>query len=286
MNRMEELFSGLPDYKNKAIGTDGDFPLLPRNLWLYFRDGGAHRAKDCIFCHEAYIMIYVFEGSRELQMDDCTFFLKKDDIIIIPPYARHRSFNASADLKVVMASFELPDDDDRLLGICGTPFKLNRRARKYLFESCKSFLSWYHDDLPCANEVICLFGIFLNRLINANLSEFINEQLHPDDELVSRVVEYLAVHRDHHVTLRELSHVLHRSGSIIRQVFKKKTGRSLGHYELVERLRVGIRLLNSTDLSISAISEKIGFKSPKGVLAAVKRECHGATLRDIRQKKR
>ena len=59
---------------------------------------------------------------------------------------------------------------------------------------------------------------------------------------------------------------------------------SIGHYQLVRRLRQGILLLRSSDMSVAEIAEEVGFVSANGFMLAIKRECHGATPKSFRKK--
>ena len=104
--------------------------------------------------------------------------------------------------------------------------------------------------------------------------------------LLTRITAYLAENCHRHVTLDELSRELHVSGSTIRQTFRKKMNVSIGHYQLVQRIRRGVRLLRSTDLGVAEIAEKVGFASANGFMLAVKRECRGATPKMLKKKKK
>ena len=71
---------------------------------------------------------------------------------------------------------------------------------------------------------------------------------------------------------------------VIRQTFRKKMNISIGHYQLVQRLQHGVRLLKSTGLSVAEIADRIGFASANGFLLALKRECNGMTPKMLRKK--
>ena len=113
----------------------------------------------------------------------------------------------------------------------------------------------------------------------------LNESKISDGELplLNRIIAHLSANFHRRVTLDELSRELHVSGSTIRQTFRKKMNVSIGHYQLVQRLRHGIRLLQSTSLSVAEVAEKVGFSSANGFMLAVKRECKGATPKKFRK---
>ena len=285
MGKAEAIFANLPDFRVSGAGADGKLPVMPVNLSLYFRDADQHRSQDRVFCHDSYILIYVFSGTRTQRVEGSTFVMKKNDLLIIPPYAQHSVCDNDAEFKSVMASFKISGDDSRLQRVALNCIKLKAAERKSLVDACKAFSRWDNGERSAGNEVLCLFALLLNQVCRREIPSFLIERKTPEDELVSKVVEYLTANRDHHVTLSELSRALFRSGSIIRQTFRRKVGMSLGHYELVERLRIGCQLLAVTDLSVAEIAERCGFNSTKGFSFAIKRECHHAPA-ELRKRNR
>ena len=104
-----------------------------------------------------------------------------------------------------------------------------------------------------------------------------------DDRRLARIVEYLAANRNHNVTLKELSQVMNLSGSTIRQLFKRKMNTSLGRYELTRRLKSGVEMLRSSDMTANEIAPLVGFDSASSFLRALHREI-GMTSRQLRNR--
>lgn len=284
MNRFIELCRGFSDYGSSGKGAAAELPVLPSELRFYFREMESYSNWGKPFCHGKYIFICMLSGSRTVNIDDCSFFLEKGDVILIPPFARHVFDGEKLPFQSLMAAFTIHDKDERLRFICKRKFHLKRCELKNLELSAKCFERWKNGELFAAEEAVCYFALLLRQLQNMVLPVIsANKIFDHDYPLLSRIVEYLSVNRDHHVTLKELSNALHVSGSTIRQIFQKKMKQTIGHYQLIQRLNLGCELLKSTDLSIAEIAFKVGFSLPNSFLRALKRET-GATPSALRTK--
>jgi two-component system response regulator YesN len=62
--------------------------------------------------------------------------------------------------------------------------------------------------------------------------------------------------------LDEIAGALYVNGNYLSRVFKRETGQTLLHYHNAVRCEKAKRLLSDTDLSVSEVSEAVGFVSP------------------------
>lgn len=273
MNRFIELCREFSDYGSSGKGAAAELPVLPSELRFYFREMASYTNWGQPFCHGKYIFVYMLSGSRTVSIDDCSFFLEKGDVILIPPFARHVFGGEKLPFQSLMAAFTVHDKNERLRFIVKRKFHLKRRELKNLELSVQCFDRWKNGELFAAEEAVCYFALLLRQLQNMVLPVIsANKIFDHDYPLLSRIVEYLSANRDHHVTLKELSNALHVSGSTIRQTFQKKMKQTIGRYQLIQRLNLGCELLKSTDLSIAEIAFKVGFSLPNSFLRALKRE--------------
>lgn len=285
MKSFSELCSTLPRSSNvSGRGASSVPPLIPERFGMRYHDGATYPLWDRVFCHETFIFLYMISGKRIVRINDCTYTLKKGEMILIPPYSRHSFGGEYRDFESLLASFVVPGNDRRLPNLSCQPWRLTRREEKTLRLVIASFRNWLGGNSAAAEETVCYFAVLLRQIQSIAAPELSTRRL-PDAErpLLNRITAYLAANRHRHVPLEELSRELHVSGSTLRQTFRRKMNVSLGHYELVLRLRHGIQLLRSTDLSVAEIAERVGFASANGFLLAVKRECR-ATPRSIREK--
>lgn len=284
MRSLSEICSGLPEARG-ASGVSAVPPLIPERLCFYFRSGKFYDMWNRVFCHESFIVVYMVSGKRTVNINDCSYTLEKGELIIIPPYSRHFFGDEYREFESLMSSFVISGDSRRLHNICSQNLKLTRQEEKTIRAAVESYKRWLGGNPAGAEEAVCHFAILLRQLQSIAAPELEMRKIFDSElPLLNRITAYLAANRHRHVTLAELSRELHVSGSSIRQTFSKKMNVTIGHYQLVQRLRHGISLLQTTGLSVAEIAEKVGFSSTNGFLLAVKRECDGATPRRFRKK--
>ena len=283
MRSSSDIYAGLPEERGVS-GVSAVPPLIPERLSFYFRNGKSYDMWNRVFCHDSFIMVCMISGKRTVNIDDCSYTLEKGELIIIPPYSKHFFGDDYREFESLMASFVIPADSRRLLNVCSRIWKFSRKEDKSIRLAVGEFKRWRDGNPAAAEEAVCHFAVLLRQI--QSLAEPELEMQHISDSelpLLNRITAYLAANCHRHITLNELSRELHVSGSTIRQSFRKKMNVSIGHYQLVQRLRLGVQMLKSTNLSVAEIAERVGFASANGFMLAIKRECGGATPRKFRK---
>lgn len=283
MKKLIQYCEVMPHYPASGTGIAVE-PLIPQHLRFYSRGSG--KGKGLPYAHGRYIFRYQLTGRSCFNVDDVNFNMTPGDAILIPPGARHFIPEKTDDQIAFCASFELPVKEQRLRRVCKTIFHPTAHDRKILLAASAAFSAWLEGNVAAGGEAALLFSCFLHRIQHINIPEDIG--ISTDSErslLVGKIVEYLAANRSHRVTLSELAHAMHVSGSTIRQTFHAQMGRSIGAYELSRRLIYSIELLRSTDLTVHEVAVKCGFSSANGLYRALRRaKCPGPA--EIRKKAR
>ena len=274
MKKLLQYSDELPRFSASGVGVNSD-PLIPQGLKFYSKGSG--KAHGVPWAHGKYIFRYQLSGEACLNVDGTNFNMVPGDGILIQPGARHCIVSADEEQHTLCAAFELPAKELRLRRICKYVFQLTSRDQKLLSSAVGAFIAWLNGNAASAGEAAMFFACFLHRIQHLDIQENIGISVdNTQNSLVSKIVEYLAANRDHRVTLKELAHVMHVSGSTIRQTFHAKMGRSIGAYELSRRLIYSTELLRSTDLSVHEVACKCGFSSANGLYRALKRaNCDG-----------
>ena len=259
MTKIEKLLHSLPPFLKSGEGASEKSPLIPNNLKIYSGLDERYKNKENnpFFCHGNYIMIMMVSGKRSVIVNEKIIELGENDVLIIPPFAKHKTIPPDKNgFSSFMASFSFPPEEDRLLPVCGRRFVMRSPAKKLFLAAAAKFISWHNGSPADAGNSICLFAMMLQMLLNSGGENTqgggINRSI--NDIRLHKVVEYLNKNRDHKVSLLELSSALHISGSTIRQLFKKQMNCSLGNYELTRRLRFGVELLISSELTAAEIA--------------------------------
>ena len=104
----------------------------------------------------------------------------------------------------------------------------------------------------------------------------------PVAELVKEMQSYIRQNLQT-VSLKSLSDKFSLNQYYISEIFHQHSGVSFQEYTATERMNEAIALLSSSDLSISAISEKVGYTSPSSFSRSF-REKNGMTPKEYREK--
>ena len=281
MPTMEKIFAELANVPfSVTIPTE---PLLaPHSLTFYHRSSDDYHYWNQGFCHNKYVMCYVFSGERTVRINDSLLHLQKGEAIILPPFLRHESCGPKRDFRAIQVSFSLPPEDKRVLAISSMPLKITKTLEADFSKVAAAFLERSTGDVAAGEESACLFAFFLHRLLKKNgetkRMPAVNDGTY---SLLSRTMEYILLHLDHRVTLRELEQALHVSGSTIRQKFRKYMDCSIGNYQRRRRLVLACDMLRDSNLSIAEIAAKVGFATPEGMRRALQTEA-GCSAKSIR----
>lgn len=103
--------------------------------------------------------------------------------------------------------------------------------------------------------------------------------------VAQRILSYLTAHYEEKITLAQVAAYASYTESECCRIFKRFTGESIFAYLRELRLEQSVRLLDSTDQSISEIGESCGFRSPSYYIEAFRQQFH-CTPFQYRKKKR
>ena len=220
---------------------------------------GAHR-------HPFWELIYTLEGEGVHQFPGREIALAGNDICLIPPDVLHdcRNEKASDNTKLYIGfSYNY--------SLCGTGFRE------------EDFFSGNISHLPLLRDPFAeLCGVLLRgtppeggvdvgniislvthtiRLLSPENRQSRNLQEVRKQNLVEQVKDYLNANLCRNIRLEELGAMFYLSPHYISDSFRKITGLSIKQYHDRIRMRYASQLLAETGLSVSEISDKLGFES-------------------------
>lgn len=130
-----------------------------------------------------------------------------------------------------------------------------------------------------------LYEIFAAVLCHRPPDDFRPRKRSRAHTVAQQILSYLTAHYEGKITLAQIAAYTSYTESECCRIFKRFTGESIFAYLRELRLEQSIRLLDSSDQSVSEIAENCGFRSPSYYIEAFRQQFH-CTPFQYRKKKR
>lgn len=235
--------------------------------------------KNYVEKHDFYELCYVERGEISLLLESTEILLSADTAVLIEPNTEHSYFSAAGNAsRVFVVCFECPSHTLRPLA--GVAFSLGASdvyCMQKIVEECKStFRINERDELELLaspsfggqQAIILQLEYLLISLLrqhsekkNAGVVFLNRENFYPD--LVNIITAYLRSNVEKRISLEDICSHFNYSRSYICKIFKEQTGESLITYFNKLKIEEAARLLLDTEMSVTAISELLGFSEAK-----------------------
>lgn len=227
-----------------------------------------------IFSEEDLVMVYINKGAAHYQIEDETSEFKKRELLILNPQT-----------KVLITPIrKLEWIVINVSGILFTSsLEINSIQRHFITEDPHQIIKSYLD-LAIIEEANPFRGtdIIMKKLLECVMVHVLRDnglsikdasvQVKHDE--IDRVQEYIREHYSKKITLDELSEYVDINKYYLIRLFKQKTGLSPIDYLIHVRLAEAEKLLSRTDITISKISDMVGFHSPSHFSKTFKESNH------------
>ena len=235
--------------------------------------------KNYVEKHDFCELCYVEKGEIELVLGNGKMTLTENDIVFIDSDTLHSYFSADGNRnRVFVICFECPSHTLRALSGVIFPADDNRTyCMKRIIEECEGTFRMNENDLL---EVLSSpsFGgqqaiilqleyllICLLRQLSAEKNSRVvfldGEKFYPD--LVNIITGYLKNNIGKKITLDDICERFNYSRSFICKIFKEQTGQTVITYFNRLKIEEAKRLLTETKMSVTEISESLGFSEAK-----------------------
>ncbi|MPQ43525.1 PocR ligand-binding domain-containing protein [Clostridium tarantellae] len=98
-----------------------------------------------------------------------------------------------------------------------------------------------------------------NAITNSHIKDLSYEKDNISDSILKPAIEYIHSHKNENVSLKKASDLCHISSSYFSRIFTKKIGQNYSTYLSLLKISWAKQLLVSTDMTISEISDNLGF---------------------------
>lgn len=218
-------------------------------------------------------LFYVRQGNGEFVIEDETFSITKDDLVIINPHIRHTEVSRTNSplsyytVGVDGISFSFHDQKEFQIFNC----KEKKANLQFYFHSLFQEL----DQKNTGYQDICLhtLAILIMQLRRITVSGFLLvSSLHPSREC-SLVKRYLDCEYSKEITLDTLADLSHLNKYYLSHEFTRYYGISPINYLNRRRIEVCKDLLENTDYDISTIAHLTGFSSQSYLAQSFRKHC-------------
>ena len=227
--------------------------------------------------HSDWELLYVDSGEINCISDGENIFLKQGDVIFHHPNKTHSTVcNGKSSASVFNIHFVTDSNDIELLK--NKQLSVSPRAAEILrrlIEECNTTYKVselpmvMRENVPYGAEQMCIILLeeFLLLLIRnlENFKNVANERIDQDHPM-PQIYEICGFMKDNvygKLSLNDITAKFHFSKSFLCEQFKKIHGISPINYYLNLKLIEAKKLLRENDLTITEISEKLGFESPE-----------------------
>ncbi|MDF2713862.1 MAG: AraC family transcriptional regulator [Paenibacillus sp.] len=233
--------------------------------------------------HQGIEILYVYEGSGHVILDDRFYAVNPRTLIIFKPFQLHcirmdippkytcSLFKVKPSFLDQCAHF-LPRCHDMISGFINHNesrqiFQLNDAQHVQLDDRFRNlFETLRTSPLNMHEEAVILFvlNFFVDLTIKIMPNANAGQPIKPfrTTQRVGEVLKWIDANYKEQFKLDKLAEDLHYSASYMSKLFRRQTGKSIPEYVTEKRLEQARILLHTQTLSVEEISEQTGFNSP------------------------
>ncbi len=229
-------------------------------------------------------LIYFFSGSARIQLDDRAYNATRGSLFLWKSACRYSIVNtAEEDTKMMAINFDF-------IGEAGRPIATLPTIPDRLYRKEQATEQITFEDVPQFNAPVHLEGMHLLEALFSEMSdEFISPKAWHDmvlsamlkraliliarkvavvggdrqNDLVDRVLEYIQESLSGDLSNNALGRRFNYHPNYINRIVQRRTGQSLHQYVLTCRVSKALEMLQTTSLSVTEVSERVGFQSIK-----------------------
>ena len=220
--------------------------------------------------HDYYELYFLTEGNREVFLDNKMFSVKKNSLVVIPPFSLHKTEGGTfTRINVNIHPDRLSEQQRKFLdGFAKTPaMELNERYRdtilRLLSEGAEIQTMYTLDETreEYLSAVVKLLFLYLGLEHNPPLPAYGEDRCKYVSSEMLKIIHYLNEHYNKPVTLKELCERFFLSKASLCKKFKSYMDCSVMDYILELRLRNAQKMLQTSDKPLADIAIACGFSS-------------------------
>lgn len=240
-------------------------------------------------CHAKYEAHIILRGECDIDVEDLSLALRAGDVLLIAPGQYHCTTAASDDFTHFVLSFVIKDTPPRSdFAERAKPCVLARMP-EYTLTLCRYTHTEMFERRPFRTEALhAQYSMLLAEVFRAVLdctAHEIRTASHVTDARFLLIDDYFEKHLTKESSIEQMAEELHLSPRQISRILKNSYG--VNFREKLRRTRMDRAgwLLRTTELSVSEISEQVGYNSETSFFKAFKTN-YGMTPHAYRKAKK
>ncbi len=268
-----EKYLLLPEFHLTTPGLPLHPPIIAENIQIYYRSP-PRLPSDSSFFHNKFILIFCFEGKRQVKVNNEIYEIHKNEVLIIPALSRHYFPGNDDGYEMIMIGFTLASANRSVELICSRLLQVRAGFAKKLDRCIDSFLEWFDNGPGAASECCYRVSSLLNDLVVRHGGVAVENQtyINHEQKLLKSALDIITLNLDVYLSIKELAGRLNISASHLRFIFRKYMKGSLGSYIRARHMNRAQQLLRSSDLTLGEIAQQVGYQSESGLIRGYKRE--------------
>ena len=215
--------------------------------------------------HRTAEIIFVCEGTATAICDGKSYFLKPGCILFIAPEVVHKFVNSSdpyysmiiqIDPNLVLGDISLTDT------IPKSPLREDPEQKNMGWDLMRTAVKRRNE---LDQDMLILLS---SAIIRTLLKEFPMQERDKSGKSIMRILDYCQAHFRDPITITQMAKDLYLSQSHISHTFRKVLGISFPEYLNTLRINEAIRLLSSTDCTITEIAGLSGYSTTRNFYGA------------------
>lgn len=228
--------------------------------------------------HRKLELNYVLSGSLKIQVKEHTYYLEKDQLILINSYDIHSVL--SDDCILAVLEIDLSKYDHKLVDEAALRFDCNSATRQdqELFRPLKTMLARFIQINSVENE----YNIFLNKALSYSILHYLITMFkaEPSQDYsaqrsqfsrMEEILNYINQHYTENITLKDLSARFFLTVPYLSKIFKDYIGYTFTEYMDSIRLSQAMMQIGRKSVSMDLLAEQSGFPNTRSFVAAFKK---------------
>ncbi len=253
------------------------FEFLPNESYTESRDRK----------HNFYTVYFIVKGDRYLVINGVSFHLLDGDMVLVGPDVPHQIRHSENPASCDFCSYAFVSSSPKLKKLQNRIFSLTNKERSYMLSAIFS-ITPYLEQIPdnpnlygfklkddtspwipsfSAQYIELLFSsLYLHNFepISENTPINVGEHsmsLYEQTDVTSRIKDFLVENLDKKIQLNDLARHMCMSLSAMEKIFKKNTKHAIMEYLNILRLNRARNLILYSDLTLTEIAYKTGFRN-------------------------